>query len=266
MVRTALWTSLLVLGLSLAVGASDINTLNYVAKDYSFEGPTSTTSGYADIRLDNQGQDIHHLQLVRLSEGMTPADLQAYLAANPEGALPVWAREVGGPSVVAPGMESNATVYLTPGTYMVLCVIPDANGVPHMAHGMVSVLEVTGPEIAFDVDVRLSEYGFRLPEELSAGSTTFRVVNLGDQPHEIFLVQLMPGATVEQVIQALAGQAEGPPPGLPFGGLQGIAPGESGYFTADLAPGNYAALCFIPDAGDGMPHVLHGMVQEFVVK
>jgi hypothetical protein len=33
----------------------------------------------------------------------------------------------------------------------------------------------------------------------------------------------------------------------------------------DFEPGRYALLCFVPDAGDGMPHFMHGMVQEFTV-
>jgi len=35
---------------------------------------------------------------------------------------------------------------------------------------------------------------------------------------------------------------------------------------ADLTPGLYAATCFVPDAGDGKPHTVHGMKVEFEVK
>jgi len=33
-------------------------------------------------------------------------------------------------------------------------------------------------------------------------------------------------------------------------------------FTA----GDYALLCFVPDAKDGKPHLAHGMVKQFSVK
>ncbi len=34
----------------------------------------------------------------------------------------------------------------------------------------------------------------------------------------------------------------------------------------DLAPGNYALLCFFPDpAKDGTPHVLEGMLKEITI-
>jgi uncharacterized cupredoxin-like copper-binding protein len=44
-----------------------------------------------------------------------------------------------------------------------------------------------------------------------------------------------------------------------------LEPGMSGYFTADFAPGNYALICFVPDAKDGKPHFTHGMMQQITV-
>jgi uncharacterized cupredoxin-like copper-binding protein len=58
---------------------------------------------------------------------------------------------------------------------------------------------------------------------------------------------------------------EGPPPGKPLGGVSGLEYGMSGYFTADFTPGNYALICFVPDAKDGKPHFTHGMMQQITV-
>jgi hypothetical protein len=33
----------------------------------------------------------------------------------------------------------------------------------------------------------------------------------------------------------------------------------------DLTPGAYVAICFVPDATDGVPHVEHGMALPFEV-
>ena len=35
------------------------------------------------------------------------------------------------------------------------------------------------------------------------------------------------------------------------------------YVSAEFTPGEYAMVCFVPDAGDGRPHTAHGMVREF---
>ena len=41
--------------------------------------------------------------------------------------------------------------------------------------------------------------------------------------------------------------------------------GTSGVFTADLAPGDYGLICFVPDAKDGKPHLMHGMMKQITV-
>ena len=41
--------------------------------------------------------------------------------------------------------------------------------------------------------------------------------------------------------------------------------GQVNWLAFDLAPGTYAAVCFIPDQDTGMPHVMLGMVEIFTV-
>ena len=58
---------------------------------------------------------------------------------------------------------------------------------------------------------------------------------------------------------------DGAPPFEDAGGLQGIDPGESGWLNLDLQPGNYVALCHIPDPASGKAHEELGMVLPFSV-
>ena len=37
------------------------------------------------------------------------------------------------------------------------------------------------------------------------------------------------------------------------------------YATIDFAPGEYGMICFFPDAKDGKPHFMHGMIRQFSV-
>jgi uncharacterized cupredoxin-like copper-binding protein len=53
---------------------------------------------------------------------------------------------------------------------------------------------------------------------------------------------------------------------IPAGGVVGLAPGEENLLTVDLAPGEYALYCFVPDAKDGKEHVEHGMFKQITVK
>ena len=58
---------------------------------------------------------------------------------------------------------------------------------------------------------------------------------------------------------------EGPPPGMPIGGTTPMAHGEENIITLDLSAGEYALICFVPDAKDGKPHVVHGMATEITI-
>src|SRR4029078_2361359 len=70
----------------------------------------------------------------------------------------------------------------------------------------------------------------------------------------------------EFMAKAYADKVDGPPPGDGLGGITAMIPGATEYFTANLTPGNYVMICFVPDAKDGKPHSDHGMVKEFTVK
>jgi hypothetical protein len=50
------------------------------------------------------------------------------------------------------------------------------------------------------------------------------------------------------------------------GGVATLDPGLTAQFSADLTPGDYGMICFIPDAKDGKPHLAHGMMKSFKVE
>jgi hypothetical protein len=244
--------------------------LNVTAGDFTFDAPGQIPAGLTTIRLVNNGKELHHVQLVRLASGKTGADFAAALKQG--GPPPSWIAFASGPNAPLPGGGvSQATVMLEPGNYLLLCVIPGADGQPHVAKGMVrpmTVVESRGgvpaAEPASDVSVTLNEYNFVTPTVITAGTHTFRVENQGVQPHEIFLGRLAPGKHAPDLVAWVDKQA-GPPPAEPLGGLTGVAPGGHAYFTASLTPGTYAFFCFLPDAKDGAPHVVHGMTKEFTI-
>ena len=243
------------------------------ARDYQYDAPETIYSGPTHIRLVNEGPDFHHVWLVRLLEGKTVPDLQTVLAAG-EGALPAWAVDVGGPNTPGhPGEETSAYLDLKPGNYAIMCVIPAAeDGAPHFAHGMVRALTVVegsaipAPMPQADVQMILDDYNFGLSKMITPGRHTIQVENRATQAHEVVVVKLAEGRTAQDFVQWVGTiPREGAGPGEVVGGVTGIAQGEINIITLDFEPGRYALLCFVPDAGDGMPHFMHGMVQEFSV-
>jgi len=120
------------------------------------------------------------------------------------------------------------------------------------------------------VTITESDYKFDIPANITAGNHTFKIVNSGPQPHEVEIIRLAPGKTMkdfgEFMAKAYADKVDGPPPGDGLGGITAMIPGGTEYFTANMTPGNYVMICFVPDMKDGKPHADHGMVKEFTVK
>ena len=127
------------------------------------------------------------------------------------------------------------------------------------------------------VDVTATEYAFDgIAESVPAGTTVFRFDNAGQEFHEVALMKVADGETrsAEELLALPEEEAMAvvTPAGFVF-----APPGMGSYITAELEPGRYVALCFVPvgatpeamAAGDALadaaPHFTHGMVTEFQV-
>jgi uncharacterized cupredoxin-like copper-binding protein len=252
-----------------AVPSASVAPITVTATDFKLDMPATIPAGAVNLRLVNSGKELHHAQIVRLDQGKTVADLET--AMKHEGPPPPWLHFLGGPNGIAPGQEATGMTSLAPGKYVLLCLIPGADGVPHLVKGMIQPFEVTagGAEAALPAasdTIQLSDYAFESARPITPGQHTFLVTNSGPQPHELVLVRMAPGKTVKDFgAWATTGGMKGPPPALPLGGVAVIDHGESGVFTADLAPGDYGLICFVPDSKDGKLHLMHGMMKQITV-
>ena len=164
---------------------SGIRPVTVTATDYALQAPDTIAAGAVTFRLINQGKEFHHLWVARLDQGKTAADLLA--AMRQPGPLPAWVREVGGPNAPTPGGESNATLSLRPGSYVLACLIPSGDGIPHLMKGMVHSLTVVdvplpAPDPVGDVTLTLHDYSFALTSPLTAGRHLIQVHNNGPSP------------------------------------------------------------------------------------
>ncbi|NUQ21717.1 MAG: hypothetical protein HOQ09_12275, partial [Gemmatimonadaceae bacterium] len=253
---------------AVATSAATPQVVVVKTSDFAFQAPDSIRAGLTTIRLEtNPGPELHQVGLIRLDSGKTAADLFETMKTAP--ALPRWASEIAGVNPPAPGKVAEATVNLQPGSYLLVCFVPSADGVPHIAKGMSRALTVTGASVAAtrlpaDVEMKLVDYGFVLSTPLTSGAHVVRVVNAAQQTHEVVFVRLAPGKTAADLASWVEKQ-QGPPPAEPLGGVAGLGVGQAASFPVTLTPGEYALLCFVPDAKDGKPHVAHGMVKPFTV-
>ena len=267
-------------------GVSDYPEVVIVGTEFAFDMPASVAGGWTRITLDNQGAAMdHHAMLMRVNDGSTYDDLGAALQSGDFGAIFAVSTSVGGP-MAGPGGTASVIAALKPGQYMAICVIPDDQGVPHVALGMAAEFEVTEAVEAeapvADTRIELVEMMFHgTPEEIAAGPAVWEVANIGAQLHEMFIAQLAPDFTFEQISAMLLTPPEATPEGSmdhaspeaammapPFtniGGVAPMSPGYTNYVPLEFTPGEYFAICFVPDPESGAPHAALGMIIGFTV-
>lgn len=255
-----------------------VRSISITAREYAFDAPDTIVAGPTLVQLNNQGHELHHAYLVRLEDGKTASDLAAAMKSG--GPPPAWMHDMGGPNAPAPGASTEAVVNFTPGNYILMCVIPSADGMMHAMKGMLHPITVVASKAGVaqqgsvepmtdvakpDVNITLQDYGFDIRQPITAGKHVIKVTNAAGQSHEILIAKLAPGKTPADLV-AWVEKMDGPPPALPMGGLSPIASGESNEIVVTLEPGEYGLLCFVPDAKDGKPHVMHGMMRQITVK
>jgi hypothetical protein len=256
-----------------ACTAARIPEIQVEATDFAFTAPESVEEGWTRIRFTNSSQtEVHHLQLVRLNDGVSMQQFQEALQQGEAAALPL-VQFFGGAGPINPSSNNEAIVNLPAGQYLFLCFVPSpGDGVPHLAKGMISPLTVTSgdgrqpeqPEAA--VVVHLKDFAIDMPDSLPAGNTTVQITNDGPESHEWVLLKLADGKTAADVMQFFTAAEDGPPPFASAGGFQALTASETGYAEVDLTPGTYIALCVVPSpANQGAPHAMLGMVKEFTV-
>jgi hypothetical protein len=108
--------------------------------DYDFQFSQPLTPGHHTIRVENTGQQVHELVVVKLGPGTTAMDFADW-AFKQTGAPPGDLR--GGISGILPGAHAFIETNLVPGDYALICFFPDIkDGTPHLAHGMIKTVKV----------------------------------------------------------------------------------------------------------------------------
>lgn len=258
---------------------SEINTLTLRATDFTFDIEGDLRPGVKRVLMPNVGEHEHYALIVKVDGDHTADELiealGAVLSEEGEGfaAWPEWATLKGGPAVLSAGQTAELFIDFDPGRYIILCPIDQdpPDGVPHFAKGMMADITLTGErsaarlpeadlEITGEDDGSGQSYSFKgAPASLEAGETLIQFRNAGSEVHEFVLFRLPDGASLEE---ALGDEEMGY---VALGGPAPIPPGDRQQMKVNFEPGNYALLCFIPNAA-GVPHVARGMASEIRVE
>lgn len=240
--------------------------LDITATEFAFDHAAEVPGGVVELRVENTGGLEHVAILSRLDGGTTFDQAVAALQGPPEGALDTPLLGVAG---VSPGVSASAIATLEPGQYLFLCPLPTPEGAPHFAEGMVSALTVKdsggdGDLPEADGTVVASEFAFDDVPDLTAGEHLVALDNTGEQEHELNLIELAAGKTIDDVIAFYSGPpGAGDPPMRNLGGPL-VNPATSqqvvGRFRLEAGK-DYAFICAVPDFSDEppTPHVVKGM-------
>jgi len=264
----------------------------------TFEGPTEIPSGWITFRFVNASSMIHFAMIDVPPEGVTTQEMSdtvmAYFqeamdgmnAGDQEavnaafGKFPEWTGELGrsgGPGLLSPGRNSQATVHLDPGRYMLECYVK-SDGVFHTTSpgpgqlGMLLDLTVTqepnnAPQPQANATLAIRNSGFELVSgALTAGPNTIRVEFVEQQALPSFVgndVHLMRVDAEDSIARAGAWLdwrakegLEDPSPVTFLGGINDLPAGTHGYFSVSLEPGDYAFIAEMPgpvEAGFVLP-------------
>lgn len=120
--------------------------------------------------------------------------------------------------------------------------------------------EIQGEQVV--VDVGSIDFAFQLDQTTltNAPYVILRGHNEGTVAHEMIVVRLPAGATVEQALSGQVSESQ-----IDFIGQVTMAPGASDDLVlVNLDPGTYTLFCLIAEP-DGTPHAAMGMVAQFTI-
>jgi hypothetical protein len=275
LIRLCAAGSLIALGLGAAPAAGHAQSAAHPGsmpaislKVSSFLFPKTLGAGTIKVTVVNDTKSEAEAGFGRLNPGYTTADALTIIKSNSEQSFVKALKEltfVGGAASIQPGQTAVVYVTLTPGTYGVVNTDGQTPQYRFFSVTSGSGGSVTPPKAT--AVVRFKDFSFvGLPPHFAAGPVTFKLDNVGKQAHDMELVRLDPGKTMQDVLKALMDQS---PPKWAHnaGGVDTMSPHTSTVVTLTLAPGNYVALCFMPDVTkkDMPPHAMEGMIAAFTV-
>ncbi len=265
--------------------------------DANFHGyftiPSTVPTGLVEFHFKNEGTQDHMAQFFKLNPGVSESEFLARLTplfSSQDPSVVTHALHelleisaaAGGADSVTAGVVQSVIERVTAGHYVVVCFDTTSDGTPHFLRGMHKSFWVTkNAWAAVDQDTNIedgapvangtvyeSDHSISVPSVISTSQPLLLKVRVSDQTHEFQLVRVPAGTTKDALLQCLTGpQSACTLTGEPIdsGGAASIAPGSTHWVELNLAPGTYAAWCFVPDIVTGMPHAFMGMITVFTV-
>jgi len=253
-----------------AAATSAQRVLTVIARDTALEVSPTVPAGVTTVRLVLQGKARRELVVRRVPAGTAPETLIRGAAGRPAKWFSQWS--FGGPAVPPDSAtDANATVELRPGRYLLVAYEVDASGrargerflwQPFTAVAGSALIpgRFTVPDLTLKVrDARIDVQGTMRP-----GQRTIRVENIGSRPHELIIVRLKPGKTLDDV-RAWSMRRAASAPFVYVGGLTPMSPGMTAQTRLVFQTGEHVVLCPTGDGSEKAADRERGVLATFTV-
>ncbi|MBD0849943.1 hypothetical protein [Maribacter arenosus] len=270
--------------------SSNLESKNYVevvSSGMNFEMDNEINSGWTTFKYSNKSSETHFFILEKLPDSVGIERYQKEFLAPFKRAyeyfidgeietgnkqfedLPAWSSKMeicGGVALTSPNRESETTLFLEPGTYIMECYVRMPNGMPHVFYGMLKEFKVSATsngnkEPTADEEISISSAnGIAFKDSLVEGDYTFSV-DFKDQKiyehmlgHDINLVKLENEAQLDSLnswvnLSDYSAFKTPVPKGLTFlGGVEDLFGDKKGYFNVTLTRGQYVLISEVPNA------------------
>lgn len=268
LIRLLVFALLMLLAALPALAQDGIPAVTITASADGLAAPETVPAGLIELTFENAGEAMLFAMMARLNEDVTMDDFMGALMQGPENAIPLVTLK-GSPAAM-PGESQVVTYHLEAGQYVLMNMGGEE---PQIANFVVEGETAdASAELESDLAVTLVDFAFGLPTTLPAGEQTWLIENAGEQWHEMAVIPVPDGMTLEEVmpmLMAMEEEAEGDG-GMPELAMlwSPISPGENAWVAVDLAPGMYLVGCFLEDvtSEEGAIHLEHGMIQLITVE
>lgn len=227
------------------------------------DAPDTVRPGWSRMRVEEEGSP-HVVVLFRMPDDVAASAISSFVAALDTSRMtPAGAIALGGPEV---GQVGEIMHDLTPGEYLLACLMRGEDGHRHAMAGEVRVLHVRGERQALEpptdaIALGMRDYIYDTDASWPSGVQTLHVANHGREDHQVRIDRLNAGMTLNDWLRA----EENTTVGQPVTGVARMSPGQSAYLPVQLEPGTYVLYCLIPGADTGTLHGEMGMIRAVEV-
>lgn len=246
-------------------------TVTATAEGITLPEDLALVEGLITFTFDNQNEEAPLLPVpARLKDDVTFEDLnEVMMSESPDAAMGLVLMYGG--TFINPLSTVEVTYELPAGTYLLMDL---ASGAPVMLPFEVTAAEEAVEEVELEADLTVSliDFGFGIPAEIEAGEGLWHIINAGAQWHEMAIVKVEDGATLEEALEVVSNL--GPESDIMPNFLWVPMEAETeAYVNVNLEPGTYIVGCFLPDVTEEVeegqePHAHFelGMIQIITVQ